>query len=1194
MTRSCTRTLGWLLAVLLLPAAASAQDGPDIRDLRPFLMLVVDTSGSMERQVDCPCITRGCTECLPTCDVGNTPSAPEPKKNRWAVTLEALTGSFKDFQCEKLDRTTANGASYDRNYYLPYHQPWDCTYPQVAASDGNVEQACAYNATGVLSPLQNEDGILDSYESRVRFGLMTFDGVATYAGSPDLVEATKFSITTSNSEQGLWSYAGPKPIHYPGCQFDYMMDTGARNAGADEGALVSLNSCTTPPCDALILNAQIQDQLLKTRPYGGTPIAASLDDLYFHLSNDLSDVFGSCRNRFGMLLTDGYPDDDYRKLGCGCKQNVNPDAGDYCGATSFNDPNDMKCPYPLPEDAARDLLLGRGTDSPQLQQLFVVGLAVEDSTVRAKLNAIALEGGGAPYTNTVDGETDVAYFARDLPALMTQLSAIIEGAIQPISRTVPVAGQSKSGVARQYQVSTGFELPTDAGDPWTGILERRRFTCNGTNVQDERLDPVDQFHLSLNTQATGNRDQDGGRRLITPLVPFAAGVNTDSHLFHAPTGAPCGPPGNTALLETGACHLRTLNSVTAADLGLPAADPQIALTKDWMYADNGSVRVGKAMGDIYHSTPAIVGSPEFDTADASFNEFRALEVVADRPVMLYVGSNDGILHAFSMEDYLGPPGAGGAGPYNNVDYRSGEEVWGFVPPLFLNNLSANQITHQFMVDGSPVVKDVYFSREHTTTGLQTDPSGNAAEYHTVLVGGMRGGGGAYYALDVTNPNNPEFLWQFTDPDMGASYGQAALIQAVYDPNGGTDYQERAVAVLPGGKGIQSAGSDCPNGVSYTAFLNGSDAYTTFVEIPNSMTDKAKHRRDVPCYQRAGRALYFVDVATGKLIKKVWGTTGPVLPAPIVSTPVMYQAAVGSLATEGYVVDQEGVVWRIDISSINPTPNNPRLGWTMRPYHDLFWDDGRVVNGLIHGEVAYEKPVLTTDPEGRLVVIVGTGDTDDFGKATAHNRVVSLTTVLDPTADMTALTPDDYKAAFNWEKRVRSDGRGLVPSELVTGSMSLFQGQLFFATFISVGTSGDACDLGKGRIHAVDYRARDTTRGNGSTPETYPPMDIPGFSDPDIAINVTAAQATVNRMVMGLGITQRPSCAVVDTGVFDVWNQAVPTIDQLSNPAIYLVAQVSSDGDNSLQRAGSRLGSLQVQVQRTQPLTRVVGWATSTD
>ena len=48
------------------------------------MLLVVDTSGSMERLADCECETPACDECLPDCGRG--------QRNRWADTLEALPG----------------------------------------------------------------------------------------------------------------------------------------------------------------------------------------------------------------------------------------------------------------------------------------------------------------------------------------------------------------------------------------------------------------------------------------------------------------------------------------------------------------------------------------------------------------------------------------------------------------------------------------------------------------------------------------------------------------------------------------------------------------------------------------------------------------------------------------------------------------------------------------------------------------------------------------------------------------------------------------------------------------------------------------------------------------------------------------------------------------------------------------------
>ena len=191
-------------------------------------------------------------------------------------------------------RTTAFGATYDAGYFLPYHQPWDCTsggYCRLGSGDEIINQEA--------------DGILDQYSGRMYFGLMTFDGWDTYKGAAPLLlppspipSPLTFDDARSRGRDGLWSFGGYKVFRYPGCENDYVIDTGVRSAKAEEGSLVSINSCTggglpgsstTCPnwctsCDATeaTLNTDIQEALLSARPYGGTPIAAALDDLYTH------------------------------------------------------------------------------------------------------------------------------------------------------------------------------------------------------------------------------------------------------------------------------------------------------------------------------------------------------------------------------------------------------------------------------------------------------------------------------------------------------------------------------------------------------------------------------------------------------------------------------------------------------------------------------------------------------------------------------------------------------------------------------------------------------------------------------------------------------------------------------------------------------------------------------------------------
>ena len=86
--------IAWLGLFLtsLGTAKVSAQE-PDIRNIRPHVMLLVDTSGSMERKPNCLCTTPACLECLPVCSAGSY------EENRWALVAQALSGEFSPYEC---------------------------------------------------------------------------------------------------------------------------------------------------------------------------------------------------------------------------------------------------------------------------------------------------------------------------------------------------------------------------------------------------------------------------------------------------------------------------------------------------------------------------------------------------------------------------------------------------------------------------------------------------------------------------------------------------------------------------------------------------------------------------------------------------------------------------------------------------------------------------------------------------------------------------------------------------------------------------------------------------------------------------------------------------------------------------------------------------------------------------------------
>ncbi|MGD8349902.1 MAG: PilC/PilY family type IV pilus protein, partial [Gammaproteobacteria bacterium] len=177
------------------------------------------------------------------------------------------------------------------------------------------------------------------------------------------------------------------------------------------------------------------------------------------------------------------------------------------------------------------------------------------------------------------------------------------------------------------------------------------------------------------------------------------------------------------------------------------------------------------LGDIVNSGPVFVGEPNvnwpdtapFPEGSAAYSEYKN-GPAKDRRKMVYVGANDGMLHAFG-DDY-------------------GDEVFAYVPGIFnstgigdgLHYLTDPNYAHRFYVDQTPAVSDVYIS------------SGSSEEWHTVLVDGLRSGGRGLFALNVTDPSlfNDEsnadkvVMWEFSssdDIDLGYSFSRPFIALA---------------------------------------------------------------------------------------------------------------------------------------------------------------------------------------------------------------------------------------------------------------------------------------------------------------------------------------------------------------------------------------------------------------------------------
>ena len=270
---------------------------------------------------------------------------------------------------------------------------------------------------------------------------------------------------------------------------------------------------------------------------------------------------------------------------------------------------------------------------------------------------------------------------------------------------------------------------------------------------------------------------------------------------------------------------------------------------------------GGRMGDVVNASPRYVGAPfplrYPNHIEGSSHPYKAWANASDqknRTPMLYLGSNDGMLHAFEAE--------------------TGIERFAYIPHAVFSTaageglhwLADEAYEHRFYVDQTPTVMDAF---------IET-PAETGKKWRTVLVGGLRGGGRALYALDVTDPDDfgaDKVLWEFTHPNLGFTYSRPAIVKL-------------------------------KNGKWAAIFGNGYN---------NDPTGDGKAK------------LFIVNLATGALIKELSTNVGTVVNNSCsdvgsdcngLATPAVYDATGNGIVDRVYAGDLKGNMWVFDLSDSN--------------------------------------------------------------------------------------------------------------------------------------------------------------------------------------------------------------------------------------------------------------------------------------
>ena len=326
----------------------------------------------------------------------------------------------------------------------------------------------------------------------------------------------------------------------------------------------------------------------------------------------------------------------------------------------------------------------------------------------------------------------------------------------------------------------------------------------------------------------------------------------------------------------------------------------------------------RVLGDIVNSNPLYVGAPSTSVQGTAYQTFYDANKVRTKAV--YVGANDGMLHAFGAAD--------------------GKELFAYAPNAVipgLARLTSPQYVHRPYVDGVITVAEARIG----------------SAWKTILVSGMGGGVQGLFALDVTNPsdfkNGSGALFEFTDqddPDMGNLAGSTSIAKFKTKSGAGTS--------------------------EYKYFVVASSGFNNYKEDGPNRSDAA-----------APGALFLLSLDKSPQEKWQEGVNYFKFKTPIqdlgmqngLGSPALTLGADGAVR-QVYAGDLQGGLWRFDFTGSAPWPS--ALGTA--PYQPVFI----ARDALGTRQPITVQPKIAFAPDGGYFVMFGTGKFVESGDTAAGN------------------------------------------------------------------------------------------------------------------------------------------------------------------------------------------------------------------
>ena len=540
---------------------------------------------------------------------------------------------------------------------------------------------------------------------------------------------------------------------------------------------------------------------------------------------------GDCQQVYVILMTDGEPTND---------TNADSLINNLTGISSLEGNRlDELAGWLYSNDLDND-----ATNGTQRVITYTIGFTVDHSLLKD-----TAEKGGGRY-----------YIANDAAELTNSFQgAINEILVTDTTFTSPsVAINSFNRTQSLDDIYFAIFRP-EVGPRWHGNLKKLILNEAGELVDANNAPAIDPAtgNIRDSAQTLWSTTPDGGRVLEGGVGALLSSRDPNTRVIKTNTGAGGSLedflPSNTNLTATDFSAADNTEKdvliewARGIDVDDEDTDENSTDTRPWI------------VGDPLHSQPLVINYGARDGHTVSNPDIRIL-----------LGTNHGVLHMF--------------------DADNGSEHWAFMPKELLNlnktlreNSAAN--THPYGIDGSVIA----YINDNNMDGTIS----NGEKVYIFF--GLRRGGNAYYALDISNPDSPVFLWQFDSNSTGFSeLGQSWSIPIVTEIAG----HNGPVLVIGGG-------------------------YDTNKDASGVGTDDS-----------VGRGIFIVDALSGNLI---WSVTPDVnsasnlhessltdsIPAPIAALDGNGDGFTDRL----YAPDTGGNLWRIDMPG-SSLPSANQTTWSI--------------------------------------------------------------------------------------------------------------------------------------------------------------------------------------------------------------------------------------------------------------------------